>query len=386
MGFKEFKAIFFAPGDTNGTEMQKVSNMTLIRALNAKSNSAEILINNYAGESVQNGEVIYKPDGTIKVYAAEGNIDTTNPAHLVGIYTILNVEVQPVPKQIKLICGDKTFDMLSKVVTESWTGKTAAYIIEQVVQRINQTGNGSTITTHISQTKSDGNAFTAQDYTTVYKTAYEVIAELSQTNSTGDNKPYIFWFDENGEFWWKYMDETPAALEFEHGVNIFDLKVQQQKSDTIAMLIYNAGKDLDDIDYIDFTFNETAPSIKGHIKYQPMLDISKEYRREIMITNSLSDTTSASILTVMTNTQFQTELNRRASNVGDKLINAVGTGLWQATCRITGQIIKPGDYHTVKAPNDGFISTPMRVERVQHTMNKNGWTTKLTLKEDPAKQ
>ena len=62
----------------------------------------------------------------------------------------------------------------------------------------------------------------------------------------------------------------------------------------------------------------------------------------------------------------------------------MGRGLWEAKIVIPGEKIIVGGLYNCNAPEIGFPKKKLRIERVLHNMDGNGWITTLTLKEDPS--
>lgn len=374
MAFREYKAVYFRAGDTVGVEMDNVISIRVTRTLNAKSNSTEILLDNQNSTAVEDGEIIYKPDETIKVYGANGTIQTSNNAHLIGVYTILNHEIDPKAKVVKLNCGDKTYLMLSRVFIGDEIGTVDA-IVNTIVQRTNQTGAGAAeITTDIDSVRSDSSAFPTIEFTSVKKNAYECISELSQTNYTLDNRAYMFWFDENGKFFWKYTGQTPVGTLTDTADPIVEMKISKTESQKLSMLIYDAGEDKNGSSIIDFYLKPDAGSITGRIKYHPMIAIAKDLKRRYI---------AAGTYAAMSNNTFIENVTLEARAKAQAIVDKVGIGLWEVNAVSVGQKYDMGDLYQVSSPLQGFPATNLRLDRVVHRMDRDGWTTLLTLTEDP---
>lgn len=358
-----------------GVELTNVVDVRITKTLNAKSNTVEIILNNYAQNLVVGGNVLYKPDDIIKIYAAP-IVDINNTSHLLGTFNILDITIQPDNKTVKIKCGDKTYVMLNKIFVGD-ENRTINSLISLIVQRVNQDGssNGGTVTTHIATTTSTGGGFPTIRFASAYKTAYDCIAELSQPENTGDKRTYLFWFDENGEFWWQYPSLVPVST-FTYGVDpVLAMNVDKTEAESVAMIIYDAGTDKNDTEIVDFYVDPDAGSIKNKMRYQPMTDISKLLKRQF---------TNDGTYTAMTNDDFVDYCRAAAIARCTTIISKIGKGLWQATINVEGANYATGDLYTVAAPAHGFPSSNLRLERVVHTMNKNGWGTLLTLTQDPA--
>lgn len=369
-GIRTFEVYYFATGDTTGEKLDNVIDVRITRAGKASSNTAELVLTTTRGRGVTDGEIIYKPDETIKIYAAYGDVDTSGSTDLIGIFTILNSEINPEDRSIKLSLMDRTYRVLSRI----WAGDktdTVDAIIKNIADTIIEDGTSTTYTTNITTTNSSGAAFPSVNYYSAYKTAYEIIQELSQPEYTGDDRTYIFWVDEDNVFNWQYPGQTPNAQEFNYGQSpVLSMKLAKTESEIISMIIYNAGPDKDGNDYVDFYLDPEAGSIKNRMRYFSMIDISKDIKKR---TNSWSG---------LTNSEVQTLLKNEADAKCRRIVNNIGQGLWEAKITIPGAKYEYGGLYPVSATDFGFPSTNLRITRVVHRMNKNGWQTDLTLTED----
>jgi hypothetical protein len=123
---------------------------------------------------------------------------------------------------------------------------------------------------------STGAAFPTINYSTKYKTAVEIVQELSMTNYTGDGQ-YIFWINFNDsvqspgqpsgykgryEFIWrsKNTNNETNAIELTEGDEFME-KLDESKSvdDVVNCVIYNAGVDLNGngIEGLNYNFSFT---------------------------------------------------------------------------------------------------------------------------------
>lgn len=376
-GTKSWLVEYFPAGLTVGIILKNVISVRITRTLKAKTNTIELVLHNRNGEALEGGVIKYKPDEVIKVYAANGDVDINNPYHLIGTYQIQDGGLNADENVVTLKGIDKTYNMLAKLYVGDETAP-ANEIIENIVQTINENGlTTQSIVTHIAQTKSDGTSFPVKEYTSVYKTAYDAITELSQINYTGDNREYIFWFDENNEFWWIYPNNDPPAETFKlSDNNIISMKIEKTESETISMVIYNAGNDLNGNAWLGFYFDPLATSFKNRMLYQPMTDISRDLYTKLEKEGKIG---------TITNEEYVALLDEAAQARARAIISKVGQGLWEANITVRGQKFTPGSIYGVDASKLGLSVLNLRLTRVVHTMNRNGWNTQLNLKEDPEK-
>lgn len=376
-GYKQWLVRHTSLGATTATTLQNVKGIRVTRTGKAKTNTAELTLDNYNESYVAGGEVWLKSEDTIAIYAANGDVDITNSAHLIGTYTIIDVAFNSESLMLNVTCIDKTYNMLSRV----WAGDksdTVNNIINNIVQTVSETGSSTAdVTTTISSTKSDGSAFSTVQYFTTHKSAYDIIGELSQTEYTGDDRAYIFWFDENNHFYWQYPDQTPETTGFEYGISpVIDMKIKKAESETMSMIIYNAGNDKNDSAVVNFYLDPNAGgSLKNKIKYQPMTDISKRIKRDLEIAGTYSATSNGTFISLL-----RTAAEARCRSI----IQNIGQGLYEAEVKVEGAKYNYGDLYPVSNARQGFPSTNLRINKVQHTFDKKGWITTLTLKEDEA--
>ena len=380
IGFKEYKVVWFKKGDTEGVELDSIKSIRVTKVSSAKSNSSEIVLNNYSNKSTLNGELLYNVDDILKIYAADGFVDTNVSSHLLGVYFIKNVNFAPENKTITIICGDHTFDLLNKISFGDFRTSTSPTITKEIIDtNLSNGSDGQTATllvTDMDSTKSNGGSFKIIDYATVNKTTYEVVADLAQPDYTGDIMEYLFWFDENNVFHWHYPNMVINSQKLYYGQSpVISLKGTRAESDTISSVIYNAGNDLNDAPILNFYHDSTSTST--NIKYFAMTDIEKVLKRQY--------TDGAGGYTI-SNEYFLELAKQKGDAQASNIIRKVGTGLWEATINVEGGIYAIGSLYEVGDNLNNFPSQRLRVNKVVHKMDKNGWSTTLTLKEDPKEQ
>ena len=133
------------------------------------------------------------------------------------------------------------------------------------MQTINENGLTTTpVTTDIASLRSDGSPFPTERYTSVYKNAYSALEELSQTDFTGDNLPYIFWFDEDDVFHWQFPNQTVSSTVLKYDEDpVTSMKAFKKEAESISMIIFNTGEDLNGNTRIGFHLDPNAATIKN---------------------------------------------------------------------------------------------------------------------------
>lgn len=343
----------------------------------AKSNTLEITFP-YKGNLID-GEPRFEAGQYFTVYARTGSLmdrDNLIADDLIGSFKILNQGQMSDDRVLKYTCSDITYDMLSSLYTRDITD-TSPNIIENIVQTINKNGiEQNTITTNIQSTRSDGSAFPdVENFTSLYKTAYECITELSQTSNTGDNLPYIFWISPDGTFNWEYPSSTAAVQEFNWGEDpVVEMKHGQEEAQTISFVIFDCGEDKNGAAILDFYLKDDAGTIKGQTKYQPMTDIAPLVERSL----------GATAYAALTNEEFINLCTTLGKARAQAIVNKVGEGLRTADVTVRGTHYTPADLHNVKGP-----ATPLsglRLDQIIHTFDRRGWSTQLKFKEDPTEE
>lgn len=375
--FREYKIYHYEKGASEGIEVDFITDVRITLVSQAKSNSAEITLSNYASNLTPNGELKYNVDDIFKIYATKGLVDINDANALIGTFFIKNIAFQPENKTITLTCGDHTYDLLNRSFPMDYNGETSPNIIYNIIQTIPNDGTEQySVTTDMASTKSDGSAFPTFDYANVNKTAYEVILNLSQPEYTGDKQEYLFWFDQNNIFHWVYPNTTIESNKLSYGSEpIIKMKGGRTETDTISSVIYNAGNDLVDVSITDLYHNDNATST--NIKYTPMIDIAKKYKRKFSDGNGGY---------TITNDTFIAICKIDAVARSKSIIRNVGTGLWKADIEVKGDHYTIGKLYTVEDNINNFESQILRIKRIVHTLNKNGWTTKLSLEQDPEEE
>jgi hypothetical protein len=376
MAFKTWKAQLVRNGVSY--DIPNLISARVERKLNARDNLLELRLGTRGGTNIYGGNVVYFSGDIIKFWATEGNVDTTNLNHLMGTYIVKDVFADPNSRQITIKCGDKTYNMLAKIYFGVIDPALPInQIIARVVQDVNKNGTSRTpVGSYIASTRSNGSAFPSTTYSSNGKSAYEVIAELSQTDYTGDNFPYVYYFDEQDQFYWFYPTAAPESTVLEFGVNpnILSMKTSKKDAEVISFVVYNAGLDKNGAAIVSYYKDPPKSTMDNRMKNQPMTDIAKSLKKQLTDAGTYASTTNA---------DFITECKKRAGARAQAIIQQVGQGLWNAAIDMRGVRYSPGQLYTCSAPDYGFPSTRLRLMEVAHDFDKNGWQTKLKLEQDP---
>lgn len=380
---RQYKVLHFPFGSTAGEELDNVVSARVTRVKDAESNSLELTLDNYNGRALSNGVFNVGVDDIVKVYAADGIVDTTNASHLLGVFFVKTHEILTKEQKVKINCGDNTYKMLNRIYGAIYdTATSAKDIIFNIVQ--NSDSDGTTqngVTTVMDSTKSDGNAFDTFTYAVANKTAYEVVAELSESEFTGDDKTYLFWFDETGVFYWTYPGDTVDSYVIDYtDADVLDMKPDKNEADTISSIEYDAGKDLDGVTVLGLYHDPTSTST--NIKFKTMLDINKYVRFGIKSIYGLSDVEDATLLTVINNDDFVRLIKNEARSRAAKYISIYSHGRWEVKVIHKGRTFDMAALHTVQNSRRNVALPNLRIKRIVHKLNKGGWETNIQLEED----
>ena len=181
----------------------------IVKVVEAKKNNITLtLFNNYGKLNNQNFK---KDDSTIKFYLENRPILSTDTPIMTADLTDISYETDSDGTDfIKLKAVDKTGLFLSKIWSYSYTTEVNKTAPEVIIHAIDSSQDGldedEKITfNHVATTKSDGNAFTnIVTLAKVWKPLYEWLNEVSETESTGDNRDYSYWIDEDNDLHWEY--------------------------------------------------------------------------------------------------------------------------------------------------------------------------------------
>ena len=120
--------------------------------------------------------------------------------------------------KLKLKGTDKTGMLLSKLWAEAITEDTsfdASDAIVNIVGHLNDLDGDSIsdlTTTNVATTKADGSAFPKPiSISKIWKPGYEWLNDLSQTDYTGEDRPYVYYIDANNDLHWHYPYQKPIT-------------------------------------------------------------------------------------------------------------------------------------------------------------------------------
>lgn len=197
-----------------------VLNLQISKGSEATKNTLTLELQNHNGELTTGGFndlELEVNNSSIIVYLDWKEITTQDP---VISTTLSGVEYPQDNKyKLKLKATDKTGLLLSKLWAEAITtaeGLNASQVIKNIIGHLNDLDGPVTIndltTNHVATTKRDGSAFpTGISISKIWKPGYEWLNELSGTEYTGEDRPYVYYVDANNDLHWEYPEQKPAT-------------------------------------------------------------------------------------------------------------------------------------------------------------------------------
>jgi len=294
---------------------------------------------------------------------------------------------------------------------------------------------------YIQDTRPDSSSFdTLRDELSiakVFKPVYEWIEDLSsieRTNTDAEQagtliakRPYFFYVDENNNAHWEYPSTTSSNYEISVGATgpiggdsiyheLNSGKLKKAIFDIVNMVIFNAGDDFNGNGILDYYYDPTTGSNKLKPVYKPMTDIAEKWKKlEIYrgldvapVDYTLNNDTGklirdgrkydatysfkpiwadasgdASIdndndLNESLRIQSSKEGKTRASEITQKRANP----RWKGTISLKGYKYALGNLITFNDSFHGISDALIRITDIQHSINKGGWYTTLTVEED----
>lgn len=292
-------------GTTNEILVNDIIDWNTKKGIEAKQNFFKVNLRNVMG--VKNNALKRKfinPDGTLKFsegdtlklyYDEEAITKTASQLYLNGIIHEIGGKVDNSGRNtITVNARDRTYLLLNKLWSKNYPDAVADQAHEVIIAVIKaacriEDGSGYYITTdNVATTQSDESAFPTMEtgdvpgIALVFKTLYEWIQTLSQTDYTGEDRGYIFWVDDSNDLHWIYPNDTAVETTLEEGKgNIIGFNGQKSAEGRINMVIYTAGKDKVGNTILWYYFDPEAKTKQFTFKFQPMEDISRDYRKDL---------------------------------------------------------------------------------------------------------
>lgn len=248
----------------------------------------------------------------------------------------------------------------------------------------------------IVNTKTDGSAFPTlgstnypSTYSKIETPVFEMIEELSNTDWTQDTYPYIFYLDSNNYFYWKPRPTTDSSVSGENtllieGVNIQSAKLSKGSWGEFNAIILYCGTDTNDKGITTWAIN-LSQAAKNGIKWK---HISKpEIADQIKFQNPTWDAN-----------EVRDEARKQGKNYANEILQSPKIlSTWKGSVNMRGNVnFTKGNLYKLIIPTltetDTSITNgkftvidpkKMRLKGINHSFDKNGWSTTLEFEEDP---
>lgn len=397
-----FKVYYTPPG---GTETQlDITQFLNQRGLDLKSGRMEFTVNNTQFRDKSGGNSVFVEDGLVEVYADYSPITKSSSQLLFsGQIRELQPQYGESGSTYKVVCADRTVLLLGRLWPKSYNNMKVDDIIRNVIQH---NGDNTITTNNVVSTTTSGSAFpTLTNFTMIYKPVYEWITELSQTGYTGQDRTMIFYVDKDNDLHWFYPSQTEDDTIVEGVDNIYGMSFNRNADAMINMVIFNAGMDLRGNGTLWYYLDPSSRSNQLRMKYQPMIDISRDLFIDEIKAGNLTESSSGTVpyagklyvpvasgtttwgvafsgLTEY-NDAFRDRLKAKGEERSKKITERFGKLMWNGNITLKGtNDYTAGDLIRVTTNTCGLQAYLLRVQDVTHNIGVNGWTTSIVLKED----
>lgn len=255
----------------------------------------------------------------------------------------------------------------------------------------------------------------------VWKPVYEWINELSQienlntANELSDasdivyGRPFLYYVDEENRFHWFETDNTvDSTITIGTTTGIYNYKLDKKVFDTVNFLIFRGGENLYGKGTLDYYIEDTSNIKTNRMRVIAMTDIAKKLiQNEIALGNLILDNTQT-VFTFSGNNykadaygfttgwgvdttgfdddDYNNALEAEIYRVGRARCRSLAKGLaharYKGTLRTKGQRVTIGSLFNINNKNLGQDSELIRVMEVHDTINKNGWTSDISIEQD----
>lgn len=421
------------------------------QGIEIKHNKFNFLVKNKNGMFTENGEIMFEEQDQLKFYAiyTDDGEDVTSDAwnqtsiiepsstYLLGTYYLIDYTEthQEKAQRIKVECIDKTYVLFSQLISFSITPSdnlNAPEAIQKIIRLATQGKDGLYVGTgtdsgtyydvqgdlisesgEITDERSDASAFPDINVSGVFKPVYDWVRDLSQieyTNTVAEQadallygRPFIFWIDEDNEFHWVFPDDVEDSTLTVGTDNIFSEKLNKRIRDTINMILFSAGDDLNGVGIYDYFYDDATDAKGLKMRYVPMTNIAKDMLEEdygashnptrasgkkyqYPSSGSYPLTPSWSSTTVADDDEYNSSLRVTARLRGkakaQTITKKLGFARWKGTIVMKGQKFTTGNLILYNNPSQGIVNQKLRIIDMKHTFTKSGWNTSLDLEQD----
>jgi len=373
-------------------------------------------------------------DDRIELFLYRGASATESDLVTDGIVTEIGWTFSDAGRMIRIKGANRTAELLgTRVLITSATNKKPYVVIQEVIDQVNNLNQASDPThvrhlspgteeanTTIVTTKSDGTGFATKSIVSNYKTAYEVISQLSGNEYTGDGE-YIFYINKDNALVWTYKNNQIQEGYTWTQADVEDMDVQKGTWGVFNCAIVNVGKDCYNHGNHTLYYNQVSMTeIGAKWKYLDKKDTSsdlilEEFKADITkwetdgqtppgptgnfplgasypytmnfneIDSNWQDTGSPWV--VDDDGEFNNAIRRKATFMGKQFgkdfIEQKSSPRYKVKIVINGTTsFERGLMGQVTADFADLTEKSLRVQGVDHVYNNGGWRTTLTMEED----
>jgi len=446
-------------GTDPGMELGDVFSANVRQGTEARSNVADLRLANPNATHVNpTGDFKFQENDIIKIYLKNAtdssDINTAVDTDLLMVANVLEWQGIENEKSAQWVlkCADKTYLMLNKVWAKAYlateTINTAPKIIQNIVRHSSEdplgvySSGGITYGIDarlvseggfIQDTRPGGSGFPAINIAKTFKPIYEWIVDLSKVESVNSEaeldgtggglkikRSMIFFVDENNKLHWETVNtnvEEKVEMGKKEGDSYsgggtvtatgIEANITRATFDVVNMVIFNAGKDINGLGILDYSFDDHSVVQTLKMTYRPFLStaltlIKRDYAQlgplDRKVANSNPNNPSFpkdteypytpiwSSTAVNDDSEYNTSLRTAARADGKRRAAAVlaklGNPRFKGTITVTGKKIIPGDLLEFTSSKLGITAQKLRIIDVMHNVDSSQWTTSLTVQED----
>jgi hypothetical protein len=402
-----FIKVFYTPPEGVEREITELVSVVDNRGLELNTARSTFTVNtSNKRHGTGDGESIFQEDGAVEIYCDYEPI-TRSQAQLLmnGKVTEVSPSVGSSSRQTTIQAADRAMLLLGNLWGQTFENQTTPQIIKSIIDSTSQEIDTNT---GIATTTSSGGSFkNLERYSNVGKSVFDWIAELSQPEFTGDDKAYIFFVDKDQVFRWFYPSTTKDGNIVVGEDHVVSVDLRRNVDQVINFVIFNAGADLrgNGVQWYYFDTQQRSNEIKG--RYFPFTnESSKVFDTEILTGNLVEDLDDGTIpykgkFFSETSYPFTTSWGVEVNNFGEynaafranlrnrgvtraaEITRAFSKLRWNGTVDLRGTLDwNAGDLFEFTDTNLGLNKELLRIQDVQHTINNQGWVTKLQVEQD----
>ena len=274
---------------------------------------------------------------------------------------------------------------------------------------------------YIESKRINNSSYPVIQMTKVWKPVYEWLKEINDIRNTNtaveiaSNTPphdrnNRFYIDQKNRYHQFYPADTVnydiTAGTVDPDGSVIDFKMTKKTFDIINMVIFNSGKDLNNIGILWYYFDKTSKERKLKMKYIPMLEIASEGNGSLRAMEAAigniqvnSDTTVTILVSAGTTswgesyssaadykTKFRTKAKYDGSTRAKALVCNRGNPRWKGSFTVKkGSYYAPGQLCRFTATSHGINQELVRIGDVMHHVTPSSWTSSLDVEEDEPK-